>query len=958
MKNNSIMGIIPLFFLLLMVSACTNDLTSISTNEPKFERTQSDNLLFLGNKNIPPIVFLDGNSPAGIAVDIVNALAKHLTQPVEIRAMDWKEAQTLVSQGKADALIQINPTEERREIYDFSDPLLESHFSIFTNLDRMGISNISDLNGLRVGVEAGGLPQQLLADYPQITTVIIPNFIDGFKQINERFIDAVIVDYRVGSYVIAKNSIHNIKVTGDPILVSYSRIAVKKGNIELLDEINLALQIMKEDGTYQKIIDRWEPTEAVFLTQEQINEKIYLVIIAVLLLLFIIAGSWMKTLNNELLKRKQTEIKVRNQFLTLNGILESIEAIIFSINREYKYTSFNKAHFNIMKELYGVEIELDNNYLEYITILQNQEKDFTKLQRAFSGERIVETVFSGENLSERQYYEVSYNPVVGPDGSYDQVAVLAINITHRFQMEESLRRVNRELQAIRNCNQVLLRANNEQTLIQEVCNIICNEAGYRMAWVGYVENDPDKSVQPMAWAGNETGYLAVANITWANKKRGQGPVGRTIRTGKITSIQDFISDPSAAPWRKNALKRGYRSAVALPLENEKKQIFGTLCIYSSEPNTFTSEEMNLLGQLAGDLAFGICVLRTRAEREFTEKALRISEEKYRNIFEESFDGQFITSPAGKILDMNKKGIQLFGYESKEEILQLDLVKDVYANPSDRKRILEMVNTKGTIEYEVVVKKKNGQPIDTYCALTAVKDESGIITSYRGIISDITEQKCTHEKVNRLAAIVESSEDAIISKSLDGIITSWNKGAELIYGYKESEILGKSISILIPQDRKNELTFMLETIKSGKSIDHFETVRVRKDGQVIDLSLTLSPVFNSEGKIIGASTIGYNITERKKIEAQIRSINQELEQRVKDRTAELEFSNHELEAFAYSVSHDLHTPLRHIINYIDLFNETQENNLDDQSKHYLDNIVLSSKEMNLLIDDLLSFSRLG
>jgi PAS domain S-box-containing protein len=964
LKNSLFMGILSSFFVLIIVTACTQSTQSAlpnvtqSTTNPLVETTQSNRLLFLGNKNIAPIVFLDGNTPTGIAVDIVSALANHISQPIEIRAMDWKEAQSLVTQGDADALIQINPTDERRKIYDFSDPLLESHFSIFTNSDRMDISGISSLSGLRVGVEAGGLPQQLLSSYPQVTLVIIPNFVDGFRQINENSIDAVVVDYRVGSYEIAKNSIHNIKVTGDPISISYSRIAVKKGNTELLNEINMALQTIKGDGTYQRIIDKWEPTEAVFLTQKQITEKIYLVIIIVLLLLFCIVGSWMATIRKELQKRKITEAKVREQYSTLNGILESTNAFIFSVDKECKYTSFNKAHANAMKNLYGVEIQLGENYLEYLTVAKDREKAIKDLTEAFSGKTLTEITFFGEDSLTRSYFEVTHNPIINSDGSVVGVAILTINISERKRMEDSLRRANRELQAISNCNQLLLRANNEQTLIQDICNIICNEAGYHMSWVGYVENDVEKTVRPMAWAGNENGYLTVANITWADKKRGQGPVGRTIRTGKITSIQDFASDPSGVPWRKHALKRGYRSVVALPLENENKQIFGTLNIYSTESNAFTPEEMRLLGELAGDLAFGIIVLRARSEREIIEQALRESEEKYRNLFEESFDGLFITSPSGKILDMNKKGIQLFGYETKEEILSLDLVKDVYAYPPDRKRILDMVNSKGTAEYEVVVKKKNGQFMDTHCALTAVKNELGVITSYRGIISDITDQKRTQEKVNRLAAIVESSDDAIISKTQDGIITSWNKGAEKIYGYKESEMLGKSISILMPPNHEEELSFILDRVKSGKSIEHMETIRLRKDGQVIDMSLTLSPVFDSEGKIIGTSTIGYNITERKRIEAEIRKLNQDLEQRVKERTAELEFSNHELEAFAYSVSHDLHTPLRHIINYIDLFNENQDKNLDDQSKHYLENIVLSSKEMNLLIDDLLMFSRLG
>ncbi|MDO9265299.1 MAG: PAS domain S-box protein, partial [Desulfosalsimonadaceae bacterium] len=139
------------------------------------------------------------------------------------------------------------------------------------------------------------------------------------------------------------------------------------------------------------------------------------------------------------------------------------------------------------------------------------------------------------------------------------------------------------------------------------------------------------------------------------------------------------------------------------------------------------------------------------DRNQAEKFLRESEEKYRTLFEESFDGLFITSPSGKILEMNKKGIRMFGYDTKEEILSLDLERDVYAYPVDRKRILDMVNELGTAEYEVVVKKKSGEHMVTYCSLTAVKDKLGGITAYRGIIRDITDLKRAEEELRRSEA---------------------------------------------------------------------------------------------------------------------------------------------------------------------------------------------------------------
>ena len=286
---------------------------SATVTQPTLAPTETSNttpLLFLGNMNIAPVVFLDGTTPKGVDVDIVHALAKSIPEPIEIRAMNWSEAQSLVARGEADALIQINPTEERLKIFDFSDTLLESQFSIFTRSDTLGISDSSSLRGLRVGIESGGLPQKVLEKDPLIKLQIIKSFPEGFDQLNAGSLDAVVVDYRVGSYVLAKNNIRNIKVTGEPVALSNSSFAVKKGNTKLLNEINSALQIIKTDGSYQKIIDNWNPTEGIFQTDEQIAEGTFHVELLILLLLLLIAVIWIGAIKIDLTKRKLAEKKL------------------------------------------------------------------------------------------------------------------------------------------------------------------------------------------------------------------------------------------------------------------------------------------------------------------------------------------------------------------------------------------------------------------------------------------------------------------------------------------------------------------------------------------------------------------------------------------------------------------------------------------------------------------------
>ncbi len=267
-----------LFLLFITVSVATFADTTLTPG------IVSDNspLLFLGNENIAPVIYVDGNVTKGVAVDLVNALAPYLSQEIEVVAMNWSEAQSLVVSGSADALIQINPTEERLKMYDFSDNLLESHFSIFTRSETIGLSDISSLRGKRVGVELKGLPIQIMEKDPDIIISPIPDFYEGFRQLHNGTLDAVVVDDRVGSYILSKNNIQGIKISGEPIATSYSSIAVRKGDTALLNEINQALKIIRNDGTYQEIIDTWRPTEGVFQTQQQITEGYYRVIIFIL----------------------------------------------------------------------------------------------------------------------------------------------------------------------------------------------------------------------------------------------------------------------------------------------------------------------------------------------------------------------------------------------------------------------------------------------------------------------------------------------------------------------------------------------------------------------------------------------------------------------------------------------------------------------------------------------------
>jgi two-component system, chemotaxis family, CheB/CheR fusion protein len=202
----------------------------------------------------------------------------------------------------------------------------------------------------------------------------------------------------------------------------------------------------------------------------------------------------------------------------------------------------------------------------------------------------------------------------------------------------------------------------------------------------------------------------------------------------------------------------------------------------------------------------------------------------------------------------------------------------------------------------------------------------------------------------LAAIVDSSDDAIISKDLDGVITSWNAGAARIFGYAAEEAVGKPVALLIPPDRIDEERRILEKIRRGERIDHFETVRRCKDGKLLDISLTISPIVDDRGGLIGISKVARNITDRKRADHR-------LERMVAERTIELRASNEELEAFCYAVAHDLRAPLRSIRSFSQLIRQELTDHPQAQVQADLQRIVDNAGRMSDLIDGLLNLSRL-
>jgi PAS domain S-box-containing protein len=263
------------------------------------------------------------------------------------------------------------------------------------------------------------------------------------------------------------------------------------------------------------------------------------------------------------------------------------------------------------------------------------------------------------------------------------------------------------------------------------------------------------------------------------------------------------------------------------------------------------------------------------DRKGIEEALRKSEERYRELFENAKDALYVHDLSGRYTSFNRAAEQLSGF-SKDEILGKHFSN--FISPAHlkytRENLCKKLDYEGETTYEVdlVTRDRKRVPIEISSRLIY---ENGLPVGVQGVARDITERRRAEEAYARYALIVESSDDAIIGKNLDGTILSWNPGAEKIYGYSAREVIGCHISILVPPDRKDEVPHILESIRKGKSINHHESVRRRKDGKLINVSLTISPIKDAQNKVVGASTIARDVTERKQAEQALQTFSRRL-----------------------------------------------------------------------------------
>ena len=450
--------------------------------------------------------------------------------------------------------------------------------------------------------------------------------------------------------------------------------------------------------------------------------------------------------------------------------------------------------------------------------------------------RIVTPEGNTRWISHRSY------PVFNAAGEMERVVGMALDISARKQAARVLSRSNRALQMLSRSSVAINRTDDEASLLAEVCQVAVELGGYRLAWVGYAQEDAYGSIQVMAQAGDDRGYLDILSVSWrGDSNHGQGPVGRAIRNGRAEQTSN-ISTAGDFLWRDAALQRGYRSCLALPL-SAGKRCFGVLCLYAAAADDFLPDEISLLQELADNVAFGIGSLRARQERDRSQQAER-----------------------------------------------------------------------------------------------------------QGVV-----------QLREQASLMDQAQDAIMVRNLDGTLRFWNKGAERLFGWTAKEVLGHTMYAQMYRD-VDAVIRVKDQILASKQLWTGETETLARDGSVVEVEARWSVMRDEQGRVNGMLGINTDIRERKQARENILHLNASLEERVNQRTAQLELANQQLEAFSYSVSHDLRSPLGVIAGFSTLLGKSLAKSAADphteRSRHYLSRIRTGVVQMGELIDAMLVLAQVS
>ena len=536
---------------------------------------------------------------------------------------------------------------------------------------------------------------------------------------------------------------------------------------------------------------------------------------------------------------------------------------------------------------------------------------------------------------------VNIRPLKNERGDVTGAINCFYDITSRKQTEEALRQSLEDVTRMQQVSTRLLQAGDFSLLLHDILDAAIEITGAQMGNIQLLEGD---LLRITAQRGFDRPFLEFFDSVHGE----QAACGTALQRGERVIVDDVRNSPifAGTPALEVMLAAGARAVQSTPLVSRSGRVLGMFSThYQHAPQQPSERALRLLDILARQAADLI-------EQKQGEEALRAREAELELVINQTpfmltrcsrdLRYQFVSQTYAEMIgrqpaDIAGKAIvEIMGEEGFETI----------------RPYIETVLQRDTRRVRSAMSQFNGVGIRSLRVVyTPDTDERGRVHGWIASILDVSERKQVEEARALLAGIVDSSDDAIISKNLNGIITSWNAGAERMFGYAAAEAIGQSIAIIIPPERQHEEIEIIRRLSEGHKIEHFETQRVAKDGRYVPISLTVSPVRNRQGVVIGASKIARDITDRLRAdEERARLLASEQAAR-----AQAEEANRAKDEFLATASHELRTPLNAILGWAAMLEQTAS--LDGRTSKGLQSINRNTRTLAQLVDDLLDVSRM-
>ncbi len=542
---------------------------------------------------------------------------------------------------------------------------------------------------------------------------------------------------------------------------------------------------------------------------------------------------------------------------------------------------------------------------------------------------------------------------------------LASMEAERKRAENRIEKLNHTYLTLSDTNQAIVRLRGPETLYQEACRIAVEQGGFRMAWIGFLD-EQTKKIKPVAQAGIVEDYLDKLYVTARDDASGRGPTGTALRTGLHEICNDIEHEPRMQPWRANALRLGYRSSAAFPLR-VSGDVCGAFTLYANQPNFFDEQEIKLLDELAQDISFAMEFAEQEQQREQMEEKLKEERMLLRTLIDNLPDVIYVKDVQGRKIISNIADWQASGGKAMEDVVGKT---DFELYPTEMAEGFWAIDKQVIDSGEAVINLEEpgfdsqGNPLWVLTSKVPLHNSQGNVIGLVGVGRDITERKRTEEALRQSEEkyhdLFNNSEVGMFRTRLDGSeILEFNAKYLKILGYTLDEVKGKP-SVDMWAD-KRERDRMAQMLKARGQVSDFEFVLLTKQGE-LKTCITSLRLFPDQGILEGSIL---DITDRKHAEEKLKEYSEHLEEMVDERTRELRDTQEKLirqeklavlGQLAGGVGHELRNPLGVISNaiyYLKLI-QPAANGKINQYHAMIEQEVHNAEK---IINDLLDFARI-